>query len=290
MRTFKYVLVFTIRGWRKQPVRISAIATLALLGTLAEVATPFFTGQLVDALTASAGDMGFKSAAQLHAVSTFGLLIALGVGTTLTRHFALHNIMVLTLSMISDVVSNAFCRVQRLSTDWHTNSFAGATVHRITRGIWALELMNDTLLLALLPSLVMVGGATILLGVRWPLMGALVGAGSLLYITVAVSLSLGYVAPAAHISNLWDTRMGGRLADAITCNSVVKAFGAESREEARFARIVSKWRKHAARMWARSTTNGGVQSGMHRADAIRDARRRTMAPRARCSKRRRHHV
>ncbi|MGF6836971.1 ABC-type multidrug transport system fused ATPase/permease subunit [Paraburkholderia youngii] len=56
--------------------------------------------------------------------------------------------------------------------------------------------------------------------------------------------------------------MGGRLADAIACNSLVKAFGAESREEARFARIVSKWRKHAARMWARSTTNGGVQSGM----------------------------
>ncbi|NUY36019.1 ABC transporter ATP-binding protein [Paraburkholderia sp. JPY303] len=262
MRAFKCVLVFTVRYWRKQPVRISAIATLALLATLAEVVTPFFSGRLVDALTAGGGDMGLKSAAWHHAASTFGLLIALGVGTTLARHFTLHNIMVLTLNMISDVASNAFCRVQRLSTDWHANSFAGSTVHRITRGMWALELMNDTLLLALLPSLLMLGGATILLGVRWPLMGVLVGAGSLLYITVAVSLSLGYVAPAAHISNLWDTRMGGRLADAIACNSLVKAFGAESREEARFARIVSKWRKHTARMWARSTTNGGVQSGM----------------------------
>jgi len=49
-------------------------------------------------------------------------------------------------------------RVQRFSTDWHANSFAGSTVRKITRGMWALDLLNDTILMALLPSLVVLLG------------------------------------------------------------------------------------------------------------------------------------
>ncbi|MFP3741365.1 ABC transporter ATP-binding protein, partial [Burkholderia sp. SIMBA_019] len=76
--------------------------------------------------------------------------------------------------------SNAFYRVQRFSTDWHANSFAGSTVRKITRGMWAVDVLNDTLLVALLPSVVMLVGATVLLGVYWPVMGLVVGLGSVL--------------------------------------------------------------------------------------------------------------
>ena len=37
------------------------------------------------------------------------------------------------------------------------------------------------------------------------------------------------------------------LADALTCNAVVKSFGAEEREDARLARVVGKWRKRVRR-------------------------------------------
>jgi len=43
---------------------------------------------------------------------------------------------------------------------------------------------------------------------------------------------------------------------------VVKAFGAETREEARLARVIGKWRHRTKRTWARGTINGGVQGGM----------------------------
>ena len=51
----------------------------------------------------------------------------------------------------------------------------------------------------------------------------------------------GHVLDALHraagrISNAWDTRVGGTLADALTCNAVVKSFGAEAREDARARR------------------------------------------------------
>jgi len=164
--------------------------------------------------------------------------------------------------MMSEIAANAFHRVQRFSADWHGNSFAGSTVRKITRGMWALDLLNDTLLIALLPSLVMLVGATVLLGMHWSVMGVVVGLGSLLYIGVTVALSLGFVAPAARLGNAWDTRMGGALADAVSCNTVVKAFGAETREEARLARVIGKWRHRTRRTWARGTINGGVQGGM----------------------------
>ena len=78
---------------------------------------------------------------------------------------------------MSDVSRDAFMRVQRFSTDWHANSFAGSTVRKITRGMWALDLLNDTILMALLPSLLVLLGSMILLGLHWPVLGAVIAVG-----------------------------------------------------------------------------------------------------------------
>jgi ATP-binding cassette, subfamily B, bacterial len=258
-QAFKNVLGFSIRHWGKQPWRIVAIVALALLSAGTDVMTPLFAGKLVDALAAGATG---KALAWHAATTAFCVLAALGLAGTLLRQGVFLNIIALTLRMMSEIAANAFHRVQRFSTDWHGNSFAGSTVRKITRGMWALDVLNDTLLIALLPSLVMLVGATVLLGMHWAVMGAVVGIGSLIYIAVTVSLSLGFVAPAARLGNAWDTRMGGALADAVSCNTVVKAFGAETREEARLARVIGKWRQRTRRTWERGTINGGVQGGM----------------------------
>ncbi|MGU7783033.1 ABC transporter ATP-binding protein [Burkholderia sp. PU8-34] len=256
---FKAVFGFTFHYWRKQPVRILAVAACALLVALADVLTPLFAGRLVDALSTGLTD---KAAAWHAALSAFGTLVALGIGATLLRQGVYLNIIALTLKMMGDIAAASFHRVQRFSTDWHANSFAGSTVRKITRGIWAIDLLNDTLLIALLPSLAMLTGATLLLGWHWPVMGLVIGVGSLLYIAVTVSMSLGFVAPAARLGNMWDTRMGGALADAVSCNTVVKAFGAEGREEARLSRVIGKWQKRTRRSWMRGTFNGGLQGAM----------------------------
>src|SRR5260370_37866944 len=57
--------------------------------------------------------------------------------------------------------------------------------------------------------------------------------------------------PAARVSNAWDTKVGGTLADALTCNAVVKSFGAEAREDARLAGVIGRWRTRARRTWLR---------------------------------------
>jgi ATP-binding cassette, subfamily B, bacterial len=96
---------------------------------------------------------------------------------------------------MSRIASDALWRVQRLSTDWQANNFAGAIVRRITRGMWAVDLMDDTLLLALLPAVLVLAGSSILLGVHWLSMGLLVAIAASCYTAISITLSVNYVAP-----------------------------------------------------------------------------------------------
>ena len=79
----------------------------------------------------------------------------------------------------------------------------------------------------LLPAVLVLLFATLVLAVRFPETGLLLGVLSLGYIALSATLTLRYVSPAARLSNTWDSRVSGTLSDAIGCNPVVKAFGAE---------------------------------------------------------------
>ena len=215
-----------------------------LLETGAHVLLPLFAGRIVDALVSGTQN---REAAIASALNAFLIVMALSVAMVVARHLAYLSIIRLTLNIMSSVAQDAFFRVQRFSTNWQANSFAGSTVRKITRGMWALDQLNDTLVLALLPSLVVLVGTTVLLGAYWPAMGLIVAIGSILYIAVTMTLSLAYVAPAASLANKWDTKLGGALADAVGCNAVVKAFGAEAREDARLGGILAKWRSRTSR-------------------------------------------
>ena len=256
---FRRVLGFTFTHWKRQPVRVSIVGAGFLLATLGDVLTPLYAGQLVDAVTRGAAS---DTIAWNAALTAFGLLMALGLGGMLLRHMSYMTIITMTLKMMSEIVGDAFHRVQRFSTDWHANAFAGSTVRKITRGMWGIDQLNDQLLMMLLPSAVMLIGTTVMLGFIWPVMGLIVGVGSLIYVTVTIFLSIGFVAPAASLANSWDTRMGGALADAISCNAVVKGFGAEDREETRLRYVTEKWQRRTSRTWTRGTWSGTTQQVM----------------------------
>ncbi|UVK35850.1 ABC transporter ATP-binding protein/permease (plasmid) [Mesorhizobium sp. AR10] len=230
--------------------------TAVLAATLADLLTPLYMGLLVDAV---AGGASAEQTAWDVALGAFFTLMALALAALVMRQVAYIGIIDLTLKMMPNIASDTFHRVQRFSADWHANSFSGSTVRKITRGTSALGLLNDTILDALFPSLIMLIGSTVLLGWYWPVMGLMIACGSLVYIGLPIALSLGYVAPAASLANSWDTKLGGALADAISCNAVVKGFSAEQREEERLAKVIAKWRHRTRRTWVRGTINGTVQ-------------------------------
>ncbi|TFZ58145.1 ABC transporter ATP-binding protein [Methylorubrum sp. Q1] len=251
------VLAFVVRGWRRRLGLVSALVAAITLATLADVMLPLYAGRLVDALAGAE-----RHAALEAALPAFAIMTALSLAAVLLRHVAWSLVVPLTLGTMSDVASQSFARVQRFSTEWHANTFSGSTVRKISRGMWALDGLNDVLLLSILPSVVVLMGTTVVLGLHWPAMGAVIGFGTLAYVGTAVFLATRVIAPAATLSNALDTRLGGALSDTIGNNAVVKAFGAEAREDERLARVLSKWRRRTRRTWMIVTWSGTIQLGL----------------------------
>jgi ATP-binding cassette subfamily B protein len=261
---FRDVLAFNFRYWRRQRPLVAAVCVGILAMTMADVLLPIYAGRLIDAVapTVTSGgtvDGVAREASLQAALWSLAAMVALGLLMVIARHLSFVAIVRMTLSQMVDVAQDAFWKVQRFAAEWHANTFAGSIVRKITRGMWAVDLLNDTLLIALLPSVIVLLGSTALLGWRWPMMGLVILIGTLAYVTLAAVLSIGYVGPAARLSNQWDTRTGGALADAVSCNPVVKAFGAETREDERLRWVVAKWRKRSSRTWMRATNNGTAQ-------------------------------
>jgi ATP-binding cassette subfamily B protein len=248
----RLVLAFTFRHWARRKWLAIGVGGVMSLATATEIFVPLYAGRLIDAL-------GRGATGRPDAVAAFTAMAVLGLAMVALRQLAWAGVVPLTLGIMRDVARDAFHRVQRFSTDWHANSFAGSVVRKITRGMWALDMIDDVLLLAMLPALVLLVGTMLLLAAHWPVMGVVMGLGSAAYVAMTVILATRYIAPASRLSNQWDTRIGGMLADAVGSNAVVKAFAAETREDARLMQVVAKWRKRTWRTWMRHNWAATVQ-------------------------------
>ncbi|OUJ02819.1 ABC transporter ATP-binding protein [Acetobacter cibinongensis] len=253
---FVDVLKFVMRRWLDFPVPLWITVAGVMFATVLDVLMPVLAGRLVSDVAVPAA----QSSRTQDAVWMLVAMAACGVGNVLGKRAAYLGITHLTTRVMHKIAAQAFAHVQRLSTDWHANTFAGSTVRRLTRGMWAVDMLDDTLLLMLIPEVCLLVLTTLVLAWHWLFMGLLLGVLSAVFIAVSITLTLRYVAPSARESNQWDSRMGAALADAVTCNAVVKAFGAEEREEKRLEDVISAWRKHTCRTWTRGTNSAGVQN------------------------------
>lgn len=250
---FRSVFGFVGRRWLHHRVVFGLCALAMVAATMTDVFMPLYAGDLINAVTV-------RSTASLHAaVVALGIIAALGVAQTALRFVGYRSVVGLTLAMMSEMARDSFYRVQRFASDWHANNFAGAIVRKITRGIWAVDLLNDTILIALLPALAVLAGTSVMLGMKSIAMGSLIAVGALIYVGATVWLQMRYVSPASQLSNRCDTAMGAALADAVSCNAVVKGFAAETREDAILARVVGKWQHRTRRYWYRGNRVGTGQ-------------------------------
>ena len=148
------VLPFVFTHWMRQPWLCAGIAASMLGATMADIFMPLFAGRLVDAVTTGISDaVAPRRVRRVRLDDRARPGPPVDAPVRVLRHHPVH---------AEDDVGHraeAFHRVQRFSTDWHANTFAGSTVRKVTRGMWALDLLNDTLLIALLPSLVGAGRA-----------------------------------------------------------------------------------------------------------------------------------
>jgi ATP-binding cassette subfamily B protein len=246
-------LTYVFGHWRRQPLRATLTCGAMLTATLAELVMPLIAGRLVD-IVAADGARDVDAALRL-----VGLLVVVAIAGVAFRHLSFLGIIRFTLKMMHDAATETFARVQRFSADWHANNFAGSTVRKITRGMWAIDQMNDTLIINFLPSFIVLTGATLLFALRWPMVGAAILLGALVYVAFIITTSLKIMAPASKLTNAWDTKLGGVIADSISCNPVVKGYGGELREDRRVVQVLDKWRQRSARLWTFGTNLGTTQ-------------------------------
>lgn len=259
--SFGDTLRFVVRRWLEHPALLSRTLGGVALATLADICTPLLAGRLVGDVSSPLGMGQQGREALLHdALLMVSGLLVLGLVGVLGRRVSYLGISRFSLAIMRKTLSDAFARVQRFSADWHANTFAGSTVRRLTRGIWAIDTLDDTLLLLIAPEVLVLVGTTLVLMIRSPLMGCVLGGAVLLFAWLSVKLALHYVAPSARLSNQWDTKMGAALADSITCNSVVKSFGAEGREERHLKRLSHVWSRRTLWSWVRGTNSANLQA------------------------------
>lgn len=242
------VLTFAIRLWMRARVLVIMLLALVLASTASDIAIPVITGRLVAAVAEGSSPW-----------AAFAALLGLGVVSIGAKILSYFCIIDLTIPTMRTAEAEAFAHIQRLPADWHANAFAGSTVRKITRGAWALDDLADVLLLALLPSvLVLLGTIGTLAAFRWEV-GFIALVGAALFLGLSLAMTLYWVAPAARLANAQDSRVSGALADAITSNAVVRAHAGEAREDQRLGRVLDKWAHRTRRTWRRGSWSGFAQ-------------------------------
>jgi len=251
------VMSFSWSYWKHFPWRIGLTFFSVALSISVDLVYPYFSSMMVDAVARGyAGEADQIDRAFYAIIIMFSLMVA-GYAFRTGGYYLWCQ---MSCSCLAKIVQDALFKVQRFSTDWHANSFAGATVRKITRGVWAFDGFGDTLILSLLPAVMIVIGMTIVQAFHWPLMGLIFAIGFVFYTVASILLTVHYAAPAHRAFNKSDSELGGSLADSVTCNTVVKTFGAENREDQRIGRQSQIWRSLIQRSWYRMVDVDQVQS------------------------------
>lgn len=253
------VMRFAMHYWRPRVKLGGAAAVLMLASVLMDAIVPIYTGRIVDAMI-NVGKDG--DAAMEAAWWAFGGFTVLALLHQVLRLVSLYFWNRFAVDNLQAIVTDGLQKVQRFSADWHANTFAGGTVRKITRGMWSFDSFEDTILMGLLPALTIMVGVTVMLTMSLPTVGLLASGMILAYCAVSIWMSVKILAPRFRASAEFDTKVGASLADIITGNPTVKAFGAESREDQNFRDTVKFWRDKSLYAWQTGVGADGVRSVM----------------------------
>ncbi len=250
---------FSWHYWKQHIYKVPLLLVLMGMTGILDSIYPVFAGRLVDAITnATPGNEDDFNII----FWAFIAFISLEVFFFAFRNSALYLWNLVAVRCLYQITADAFHKVQRFSTDWHANTFAGATVRKITRGMWAFDTYEDILFMNLYPTFIVLCSTVIVMTSRWPIMGLVTLICICVYITINIYSVTKINAPRFRKSAEKDTNVGAALADAMTANNTIKSFGTEHREDKRFQGVLMDWRVTSLASWQMSTTTDMFQRYM----------------------------
>lgn len=253
----RQIFRFMWKYFRRFPWLVTGSYFFTTLSYTADLANPWLMGQIVGTIQNEQipADLRFQQA--MFWITLMALQgIVFHVSYRITHFFNCH----LDSRVEALIASETLDRVQRFSTDWHNNSFAGSTVTKIKRGTRAAHVSYDIICYDLYPALGVVIGLVVMTSLKNALLGMIFGGFAVVYVTISVLLALYYVAPQRRKANKADNKVGATLADAISCNATVKSFGGEKREMEFFYEVITNWRHTARKAWIRSNIVAVIQN------------------------------
>jgi len=242
----RQVLAFVARFWKRRPVLFGLGVGLTLVAIAFDLALPYASGHLVDII-------GSKPRGDVAAWQALGLFVGVYFAFAVVRNVAHRFWIPLAARNMEEMTNEGFAKVQAFSSDWHADSFAGATVRKLTRAMWGYDSVTDAVTIWLGPGIIVLVGLSIGMLLRQPLAGVISLVVVVAYLSVNLWITERYVRPSNLRSNALDSQIGGALADAVTSNPTVKSFGAEQREAARLAEVTAAWRDAVMVTWSRFT-------------------------------------
>lgn len=240
---------------RRKTIGLLSIAFM-LTATAVDVAVPVYTGKAVDAMSSPA------SQDRDTAILALGTLLALIFIVPVLRYmsFLFYNRWE-CLSM-RDLLADLLNKVQRFSSNWHANNFAGATVTRITRARRSFEMFEDTIFHNIMPAVLVMFGMSGMLIWAVPSVGYYVLGAIFVYVGFSVYMSVAVLARNYAKAAAADTNVGAALADTITGNPTVKAFGTEKDEDRRFFGVAEDWRYKAHKAYSQGNHVDIMRNGL----------------------------
>jgi ATP-binding cassette subfamily B protein len=247
------VLGFIARFWMRRPGLMVGVTVFTLGSIALDMALPWASGRLVDAV--AAGQSGVPQAWR-----AWGLFVGVYLALALDRNPRNKFWIPVAARNMREMTDEGFARVQSFSADWHADAFAGATVRRLSRAMWGYDVVSDAVVMWIGPAVLVLVGLSVMMILRWPMVGLFSLAIVSLYIVSNVVLTQKFGRPVNLKSVGLDSRIGGALADSITANATVRSFGAEARESERIAGITEMWRVAIIKTWGRFTDIWLVQN------------------------------
>jgi len=238
------VLRFIGGFWLRRPLLFWTAVVLMLVAIGFDLMLPWAAGRLVDVVATTPREPPA-------AWSAWAIFVGVYLAFSLVRNLAFRFWNPMAAGNMKEMTDEGFQRVQAFSADWHADHFAGSTVRKLSRAMWGYDMVSDAVVLWLGPAMVVLLGLSATMVARWPSVGIFSLAVVALYIASNLFLTVKWVRPVNLKSVALDTRIGGALADSISSNPTVKAFGAEAREEERIGGITAMWRKATLKTWTR---------------------------------------
>lgn len=247
--SYKDIASFAWHIWKAQkqyfPLLLLGMGTAAFIDTL----FPVVTGKLIGAINATPpGSEGWGKSLMY----IFALFVGLEIAYHTIRNCTLFLWNKFSIRALHKILTENFAKVQKFSTDWHANAFAGGTVRKITRGMWSFDVFEDNIFMFLYPTTIVLISTIALMFSRWAIMGWVTLACVSIYVGFSIWAVMTINAPKFRKSADADTKVGAALADAVTGNAAVKAFGAETAEEKRFGEVAERWYGFAINAWQTS--------------------------------------